>query len=238
MNRSDFEYNHNVTKKHRHPRDGRAFTLIELLVVVSLIVLLIAMLLPALGRARTIARRSACASNLHQIGAAAVTYASSNAGQYPSSVRPGHWSFGGLLETTVAENRPAGPALMFELGMLGGAEMLYCPDAEFGAGITEPHHWRPDVWNHTFTGYPWWGPYWQDTGGLAGVLAYSPKAPADTILTTDLCVGRDFWWLSNHKDDTGELVGGHVLTNGGSTRWVNEADMQLRQSHAGQIFYF
>ena len=51
-----------------------AFTLIELLVVVSIIALLIAILLPSLGRAREAARAVVCQSNLRQFSLAFVMY--------------------------------------------------------------------------------------------------------------------------------------------------------------------
>jgi prepilin-type N-terminal cleavage/methylation domain-containing protein len=50
------------------------FTLVELLVVVSIIALLLAILLPSLGKARMIAIETACMSNLHQIGLASLSY--------------------------------------------------------------------------------------------------------------------------------------------------------------------
>lgn len=56
-----------------------AFTLIELLVVVAIIVILIAILLPSLGTARATAKKTACASNLRQIGISIATYTSENA---------------------------------------------------------------------------------------------------------------------------------------------------------------
>jgi prepilin-type N-terminal cleavage/methylation domain-containing protein len=58
----------------------RAFTLIELLVVVAIIALLVAILLPSLGRAREMARRSMCGSNLRQVGLALVTYSQDSNG--------------------------------------------------------------------------------------------------------------------------------------------------------------
>ena len=57
-------------------KDG--FTLVELLVVISIIALLMAILLPALARAREQGKRIVCLSNLKQLTLAWMTYASAN----------------------------------------------------------------------------------------------------------------------------------------------------------------
>jgi prepilin-type N-terminal cleavage/methylation domain-containing protein/prepilin-type processing-associated H-X9-DG protein len=61
-------------------RASQAFTLIELLVVVSIIAILAAMLLPAIGLVRESARASTCASSLRQFGMAFNVYLIDNEG--------------------------------------------------------------------------------------------------------------------------------------------------------------
>lgn len=60
--------------------DKFGFTLVELLVVVSLVALLIALLLPALGKARDMARATVCLSNQRSAGLALQLYADEHVG--------------------------------------------------------------------------------------------------------------------------------------------------------------
>ncbi|MBI1367540.1 MAG: prepilin-type N-terminal cleavage/methylation domain-containing protein [Planctomycetes bacterium] len=112
----------------------RAFTLIELLVVVSIIALLIAILLPALAKARVEAKRILCGTQQKQIVTAAFVYTNDYHGMLPSR---GNLGTGGTLPHVTTGTADMNktfykPYLGVRIVTTGGThreddELLFCP---------------------------------------------------------------------------------------------------------------
>ncbi len=65
---------------------SRAFTLVELLVVIGIVALLISILIPTLGKARSQAQLTKCSSNMRQMAMAFHMYANENNGRFSMHV--------------------------------------------------------------------------------------------------------------------------------------------------------
>jgi len=106
---------------------SRGFTLVELLVVLAVIVVLLAILLPALRRVRITAFRTGCAHNLRQIALGMNMYLDDHDGVYPwaqdpVSTDPAYWLWMG---------RGWRPFLRSYLGGTADAQdpsVLLCPE--------------------------------------------------------------------------------------------------------------
>src|SRR5215475_13508216 len=76
-------------------RENRAFSLIELLVVIAIIVILAAMLLPALNRGKMRAKQIQCVNNMREMGLAFNSFAHDHDSRFPMQVST---NAGGAME--------------------------------------------------------------------------------------------------------------------------------------------
>ncbi len=119
------------------------FTLIELLVVISIIALLLAVLMPALNRAKELAKRVVCGNDLKQIGVGVGGYAGKFDGLLPEVRYPKHIDMDRNQEYhpylcfredhKITADSPADQLLPYRFGclykanLIDNAKMFYCP---------------------------------------------------------------------------------------------------------------
>ena len=146
-------------------RSATAFTLIELLVVIAVLAVLMAILLPALNKARSMAKRTVCTSNCRQTGLALHMYAQENEGKLiPLRTPSGNVISADAAEpwmavlcyspraTTDAGYRPLHLANLHAQGYIKDPQVFYCPAQPRIAEYPIPYYYE------FYTGhrsYPW-----------------------------------------------------------------------------------
>ena len=234
-----------------------AFTLIELLVVISIIALLIALLLPALARARDLAERTNCASNIRSTGSANTGYAIDNDGRLvvvgiagttdPDAYYGGNW----LWDLTIKATD--------ELLYYGTSrDILFCPSNDEQKA---DEHWY-------FTSQYRVTSYWylnvRETGPMANFDFFDfandeyEFEQVDTLehaggarqpLVTDATLSnssRNFnqvWGGSPHPHRSNHIRGpvpdgGNYYYIDGHASWNPFDDMEVRYINAGSLQYF
>jgi prepilin-type N-terminal cleavage/methylation domain-containing protein/prepilin-type processing-associated H-X9-DG protein len=135
------------SRTDRPDRCQFGFTLIELLVVIAIIAILAALLLPALSRAKSVAKRAQCASGLHQLGFAFPMFCSDHSSMYPPAgwVCPGRGyqiSWDSWLNPYIGGNAPNIDLEYANLSPGETSKVLVCPSDTFPKigylGGTEP----------------------------------------------------------------------------------------------------
>ncbi len=113
------------------PEFAAGFTLVELLVVIGILALLLAILLPTLSRARRSAQAVGCASNLRQIAAAALSYATANHGVLQLQPIAVPAAAGGAIRYPQYYLNNSGPAVI-DFDLRGGLLSPYLNTKTFG----------------------------------------------------------------------------------------------------------
>lgn len=203
-------------------RTKSAFTLIELLVVISIISLLIAILLPALGKARESSRRIACATKVRSLTQASIVYSLDYNGSLPTTygaraVNNGYFALARSAKQLVTDYLSATHSNYQCLPMK-------CPSNGYGInGAGQPSH------DYTYNGNI---AYWPGVGteqwinithdmvmraadkyGARWGLFFDRVIPNDNGTHTGLT-------STNHLEGV-TIEGGNVAWADGSTSWVN-----------------
>ncbi|MBN8525457.1 MAG: DUF1559 domain-containing protein [Planctomycetes bacterium] len=162
-------------------RAGRAFSLIELLVVVSIIAVLAALLLGSISIVREGARKTACGSNMRQLGMAILAYAADNDGllvnaQIKGAANPS-WGIGVNSHYNWCDTPLAGGFLDLQ-GWSGGVArvdenvVLGCPADR--RGVVSTIVWSSYGMNLNFA--PWINNMGEWTAGTRMLDRYTVKA--------------------------------------------------------------
>lgn len=207
----------------------RAFTVVELLVVIGIIAVLLAILLPALEKAREHAYLAKCATNLRSIGQSLAVYANENRGAYPRTMyAPDAPPVAGTNPSAPDPFRAGGPrpndvtAALFLLVRTQrlAPEILTCP-------YNDVNQWQPDSahdagnrsnftdYQHNL-GYSYANPYPDVAAERAG-YRFTAHMNGATPMAADLNPGTAD--TSNSRNHEGR--GQNVLFADGHVDWAD-----------------
>ncbi|MCL2701703.1 MAG: type II secretion system GspH family protein [Phycisphaerae bacterium] len=158
----------------------RAFTLIELLVVIAIIALLVSILMPSLAKAKLIAIRASCLSNMRNTMASMHVYASDYE-EFPVNIDPNFWGRDWILPDSSEWLAPGGNPGGAYTNHYGQWPVLRL---DIGTGVDGvPSHWR---------GHLVFGKY-----GSAMTLGCSQPLPPRTYVHS----GQHNWFEGNNTKE-------------------------------------
>lgn len=221
------------------------FTLIELIIVIGIIGLLIALLLPAVERAREQAIQLKCASNLHTIGQAIALYTNENHGNYPRTRY--------VADAPLAFGTNAGATDPFQAGgplpndVTAAVFLLIrtqrVPSEVFTCPYDDENQWEPDrasdlANRSNFTnykknlGYSFANPY-PSTAAMRAGYALTNHLRGEFAVAADMNPGTGGNQNSENHEDRGQNVlyaDGHVLWQDGTQVGIDQDNIFTNRS--------
>ena len=187
-------------------QNKRIFTLIELLVVISIISILAALLLPALGKARKRAKLIQCMSNLKQIGISFASYMVDYNDVFPEAAQ----------KPTVSPSLPRIADVL--LSCAGSVNVFKCPvdirpESDYDGGSEDRIFFEAEGSSYEYVS-------WLGGKKLKGSYGRNHKrSSAERIVMFDYeCFHRDSNLLGFLSDDEAEEI--QVTSKGGAKNYL------------------
>ena len=217
-----------------YKKSGKAFTLIELLVVIAIIALLVSILLPSLQKAKLLAMKVVCATNLRAVGSATIIHAAENDGFTPAPIgNPGYLTgaASGYFEKVPGFPTPFGPGGLFsnylfiagpgyggigiliEEELLGGLQGAFC--------LLDPHYFRQYEYVKDTYGTAWTESSYQITD-----QRNVEKEPGAFAVANDWCQYIGMGYELNHTA-LGDDAGMNVVYSDGSVQSIADPNSNI-----------